>query len=208
MTGRGSVSEQTSFSERDSDADLAERHAAAVASATARPMGLVERMDSANYQPRPPAMTERQDSAQNLQVRAPLSLNQNLSPHVYSVLSRLNGSWPKSICPSVRRSTTPRCTYHVCQQGDMCRRYICCLCFASMSCIQMHMYLPAPSLNLQRSTNKNGVHSKAATAAKNAVSTGRYIDKARLPWRVKSRLPSQSGHMGMSRRQWRRRWQS
>ncbi|BDA51184.1 hypothetical protein COCOBI_18-0600 [Coccomyxa sp. Obi] len=68
--GRGSVSEQTSFSERDSDADLAERHAAAVASATARPMGLVERMDSANYQPRPPAMTERQDSAQNLQAMA------------------------------------------------------------------------------------------------------------------------------------------
>lgn len=30
--------------------------------------GLVERQDSANYQPRPPALTERQDSAQNLQV--------------------------------------------------------------------------------------------------------------------------------------------
>ena len=65
------ASEQASFSERDSDADLAERHAAAVAAAAAdaRPMGLVERMDSANYQPRPPAMTERQDSAQNLQVQ-------------------------------------------------------------------------------------------------------------------------------------------
>lgn len=31
-------------------------------------LGLVERQDSANYQPRPPALTERQDSAQNLQV--------------------------------------------------------------------------------------------------------------------------------------------
>ena len=31
-------------------------------------MGLLERQDSANYEPRPPAMTERQDSAQNLQV--------------------------------------------------------------------------------------------------------------------------------------------
>lgn len=57
------------MSEHNSDADLAERHAAAVASTSARPMGLLERQDSANYQPRPPAMTERQDSAQNLQVR-------------------------------------------------------------------------------------------------------------------------------------------
>lgn len=68
--GHESASEQMSFSERDSDADLAERHAAAIAAASARPMGLVERMDSANYQPRPPAMTERQDSAQNLQVQS------------------------------------------------------------------------------------------------------------------------------------------
>ena len=30
---------------------------------------MVERQDSANYQPRPPALAERQDSAQNLQVR-------------------------------------------------------------------------------------------------------------------------------------------
>lgn len=29
--------------------------------------GLVQRQDSANYQPRPPALAERQDSAQNLQ---------------------------------------------------------------------------------------------------------------------------------------------
>jgi hypothetical protein len=71
-----------SFSERNSDADLAERHAAAIAAASARPMGLVERMDSANYQPRPPAMTERQDSAQNLQVHS-LSLRlQMLVPSV------------------------------------------------------------------------------------------------------------------------------
>ena len=59
-----------SVSEFDSDADLAERHAAvAEAAAAARRPGLVERQDSANYQPRPPAMTERQDSAQNLQAR-------------------------------------------------------------------------------------------------------------------------------------------
>ncbi len=59
-----------SVSEFDSDADLAERHAAvAGAAAAARRPGLVERQDSANYQPRPPAMTERQDSAQNLQAR-------------------------------------------------------------------------------------------------------------------------------------------
>lgn len=78
--GHESASEQMSFSERDSDADLAERHAAAIAAASARPMGLVERMDSANYQPRPPAMTERQDSAQNLQVQS-LSLRlQRLVP--------------------------------------------------------------------------------------------------------------------------------
>lgn len=63
-----SISGQTSASEHNSDADLAERHAAAIAIAAARPMGLLERQDSANYQPRPPAMTERQDSAQNLQV--------------------------------------------------------------------------------------------------------------------------------------------
>lgn len=62
------MSDQASFSELDSEADLAERHAAALEAANARPMGLVERQDSANYQPRPPAMTERQDSAQNLQV--------------------------------------------------------------------------------------------------------------------------------------------
>jgi len=59
-----------SVSEFDSDADLAERHAAvAGAAAAARRPGRVERQDSANYQPRPPAMTERQDSAQNLQAR-------------------------------------------------------------------------------------------------------------------------------------------
>ena len=65
-----SVSGQTFTSEHNSDADLAERHAAALARTTSRPMGLLERQDSANYQPRPPAMTERQDSAQNLQVRS------------------------------------------------------------------------------------------------------------------------------------------
>lgn len=63
-----SVSDQATASEHNSDADLAERHAAALAGATSRPMGLLERQDSANYEPRPPAMTERQDSAQNLQV--------------------------------------------------------------------------------------------------------------------------------------------
>ncbi|CAK0785123.1 hypothetical protein CVIRNUC_008329 [Coccomyxa viridis] len=62
-----SVSDQATASEHNSDADLAERHAAALAGATSRPMGLLERQDSANYEPRPPAMTERQDSAQNLQ---------------------------------------------------------------------------------------------------------------------------------------------
>ena len=62
------LSEHTTASEHNSDADLAERHAAALAGATSRPMGLLERQDSANYEPRPPAMTERQDSAQNLQV--------------------------------------------------------------------------------------------------------------------------------------------
>ncbi len=35
--------------------------------------GMVERQDSANYQPRPPALAERQDSAQNLQVGLALS---------------------------------------------------------------------------------------------------------------------------------------
>lgn len=34
-------------------------------------LGLVERQDSANYQPRPPALAERQDSAQVLQVALP-----------------------------------------------------------------------------------------------------------------------------------------
>ena len=63
-----SVSDHTTASEHNSDADLAERHAAALADAASRPMGLLERQDSANYEPRPPAMTERQDSAQNLQV--------------------------------------------------------------------------------------------------------------------------------------------
>ena len=63
-----SASDHAAASEHNSDADLAERHAAALAGATSRPMGLLERQDSANYEPRPPAMTERQDSAQNLQV--------------------------------------------------------------------------------------------------------------------------------------------
>jgi hypothetical protein len=62
------MSDHASVSELDSEADLAERHAAMLEAANPRQMGLIERQDSANYQPRPPAMTERQDSAQNLQV--------------------------------------------------------------------------------------------------------------------------------------------
>jgi hypothetical protein len=61
-------SEAPSWGEASSEAELAERHAAALAAQASRPLGLVERQDSANYQPRPPAMTERQDSARNLQV--------------------------------------------------------------------------------------------------------------------------------------------
>ncbi|KAK9840763.1 hypothetical protein WJX81_003132 [Elliptochloris bilobata] len=69
-SGEGGA-DMMSVSEFDSDADLAERHAVvAEAAAAARRLGLVERQDSANYQPRPPAMTERQDSAQNLQAMA------------------------------------------------------------------------------------------------------------------------------------------
>lgn len=67
-------SEAPSWGEASSDAELAERHAAALLAQAAsgsqqqsRTLGLVERQDSANYQPRPPAMTERQDSARNLQ---------------------------------------------------------------------------------------------------------------------------------------------
>ena len=63
-------SEAPSWGEASSEAELAERHAAALAAQRSRPLGLVERQDSANYQPRPPAMTERQDSARNLQVRS------------------------------------------------------------------------------------------------------------------------------------------
>ncbi len=93
-----------SVSEFDSDADLAERHAAvAGAAAAARRPGLVERQDSANYQPRPPAMTERQDSAQNLQARTtrvrPLRVLARVT-HVDSVPS------PLLACPS--QTTSPR----------------------------------------------------------------------------------------------------
>jgi len=64
-SGRGS---QSSVSEFGGGYEGAREGDCSDPSQTPHLVGVVERQDSANYQPRPPALAERQDSAQNLQV--------------------------------------------------------------------------------------------------------------------------------------------